>query len=70
MIEELLKLGASARAVDGIGRTALHYLVQTDKDGSGTNWFLSQPVKSDLDMDAMTSAGVTPLMLAVKMNNE
>ena len=45
----------------------LHYLVQVDKTGEGTDWVLAS-YGEQIDVDVKTGAGVTPLMLAVKRN--
>ena len=55
---------------DCMGRTALHYLVQNDESGEVTDWLLEQEETIRIDVDAMTNGGITPLMLAVKLNNE
>ena len=68
MTEEKYK--GSWRVQDCMGRTALHYLVQTDITGQILEWLLANPVAAEIDLNAMTNGGVTPLMLAVKLNNE
>ena len=47
-------------------------LVQIDKDGRGTEWLLAiEGIKEQVNVDAQsTIGGVSPLMLAVKLNNE
>ena len=48
----------------------LHYLVQNDESGKATEWVLDSYLKElNLDVNAMTTAGVTPMMLACKRNN-
>ena len=67
----MLEWGSNLGAVDTMGRTALHYLVQVDTTGEGTQWLLSlDNLKETYDVNAPTLAGVTPLMLAVKLNHE
>ena len=55
--------------MDSIGRTMLHYLVQVDQTGEATTWVLETYGGDDdnsIDVDAITKAGITSLMLAVK----
>ena len=67
----MLEWGGNLGATDTMGRTALHYLVQVDATGEGTQWLLSlENLKETFDVNAATNAGVTPLMLAVKLNHE
>ena len=67
----MLEWGANLAAVDSMNRTALHYLVQVDATGEGTAWLLSlENLKESYDVNAATCGGVTPLMLAVKLNHE
>ena len=47
----------------------LHYLVQVDQTGEATTWVLETYGGDDnnsIDVDAITKAGITSLMLAVK----
>ena len=70
-IREVLEWGAQLSAVDVIGRTPLHYLVQVDSTGEASKWlFAFEQLKDMYDVNAMTEAGVTPLMLACKLNYE
>ena len=46
----------------------LHYLVQNDESGQATEWLL-ESYGDVVNVDAKTTAGVTPLMLAAKRNN-
>ena len=56
---------------DSMGRTALHYLVQSDVTGEVLQWLLDKRSEEFvIDVDAMTNGGVTPMMLAVKLNRE
>ena len=45
----------------------LHYLVQNDDNGEATEWVLDT-FKDDIDINAVTKAGITPLMLTAKRN--
>ena len=65
----MIELGASLSSTDKTGRTVLHYLVQTDVDQDQTPWVLSLG-KKDLDVNAATRGGETPLMLASKLNRD
>ena len=47
----MLDLGANPGAVDTIGRTALHYLVQADQTGEVTEWLLTGG-GDDFDLNA------------------
>ena len=70
-VQQMLEWGAVLGQTDHMGRTALHYLVQVDATGEGTQWLLSlENLKETYDVNAMSQAGVTPLMLAVKLNHE
>ena len=67
----MLEWGANLGTADSMGRAALHYLVQVDATGEGTAWLLSlENLKETYDVNHQTNAGVTPLMLAVKLNHE
>ena len=67
----MLEWGACLGQTDFMGRTALHYLVQVDSTGEGTEWLLGlDNLKETYDVNAMSQAGVTSLMLAVKLNHE
>ena len=70
-VQQMLEWGSQLGAGDSMNRTALHYLVQVDATGEGTQWLLSlENLKETYDVNAQSSAGVTPLMLAVKLNHE
>ena len=64
----MLENGANLNARDILGRSMLHYLVQSDNTGEATEWLINQTGEA-LDIDARTNAGVTSLMLAVKRDN-
>ena len=64
------KYETSWLAKDCMGKTALHYLVQTDPSGEVVNWVLEQEETIEIDLNAMTNGGLTPMMLAVKLNHE
>ena len=56
---------------DSMGRRALHYLVQSDLTGEMLQWLVDKKDNGfELDLNVMTDGGVTPLMLAVKLNRE
>ena len=66
----MLELGGDLSAADKEGRTPLHFLVQVDKTGTATQWLLSlKNLEGSYDVNAQTKSGVTPLMLAVKLNH-
>ena len=67
-IEFLMACGSDINAVDSLGRNMLHYLVQNDESGQATEWVL-EFYGDVIDVDAKTTAGVTPMMLATKRNN-
>ena len=70
-VQQMLEWGSNLGTVDSMGRTALHYLVQVDATGEGTQWLLSlENLKETYDVNHQTNSGVTPLMLAVKLNHE
>ena len=52
-----------------MGRTMLHYLVQSDSTGKVTNWFIKKYGET-ANIDVQTKNGVTALMLAVKAGND
>ena len=69
-VKYLLKYNANLDNSDCIGRTALHFIVQADIDGKFTEWLLSEECyKGTYNLNAMTKSGVSPLMLAVKLNH-
>ena len=66
--------GASLIAVDCIGRTPMHFIVQTDDNSVLLIWLLQErSIFHNYNLreliNAQTGAGVTPLMLAAKVNN-
>ena len=63
----MLEMNASLKSVDKRGRTALHYLVENDISGDLTEWLISLK-RNDLDVNAASIGGHTPLMTAVKKN--
>ena len=65
--QAMIEWGASLTAVDSIGRTPLHYVVQNDMTGEATEWLLQYGADG---VNAMSKAGVTPLMLACKLSHE
>ena len=71
-MQKLLEKGAQLSTPNKQGRVPLHLLVQVDRTGQATEWLLSiEGIDAQLNVDAAsTSGGVTPLMLAVKVNHE
>ena len=67
-IQFLMQSGANINVVDSFGRNMLHYLVQNDESGQGTEWLLKS-YGDVIDVDGKTTAGVTPMMLAAKANH-
>ena len=66
----MIALGAQLTAKDCIGRTPLHFLAQVDSTGEVMAQVLGkEELKDAYNVDAMTHAGVTPLMIAVKLNH-
>ena len=61
----VLTLGPSINAKDSIGRTALHFACRR---GSLEHFNVLSEVE-DIDLDAQTNSGVTPLMMAVHSGN-
>ena len=61
MTQEVLALGPDINARDKIGRTALHFACRR---GCLEHFNLLIQVE-DIDLDAQTTSGVTPLMMAV-----
>ena len=68
----MLERGALLSTPNKQGRVPLHLLVQVDKTGQATEWLLSiEGIESQCNIDFQsTNGGVTPLMLAIKLNHE
>ena len=68
----MLEKGAQLSTPNKQGRVPLHLLVQVDRTGQATEWLLSiEGIDAQLNVDAAsTNGGVSPLMLAVKLNHE
>ena len=70
----MLQWGAQIDTKDVMGKSALHYLVQVDESKVPKEWefqldtLYGNDIEGSFDIDAATIGGVTPLMLAVKMN--
>ena len=62
---KLLELGPDINARDRIGRTALH---QACRAGRADIFEVLVEVEG-IDIDAITNAGVTPLMMAIESGN-
>ena len=61
-VKQILTLSPDINARDTIGRTALHYACRAGKSDT----FEALIEDEDCDVDAVTKAGVTPLMSAVE----
>ena len=70
-VRHVIQMGATLTSVDKVGRTALHYLMSLYEGGNLLEeLILQESIKITYDIDAQTRGGVTPLMLAVKLNFE
>ena len=65
MLQTVLALGPNVNAKDKIGRTALHFACRR----GSLEHFEVLIQNEDIDLDAQTSSGVTPLMMAVYSGN-
>ena len=67
----MLKIGANPNAIDLIGRTTLHFLCVADHEGVIVPWITSKNTLQNrfLCVNAQTTSGVSPLMLACKNAN-
>ena len=70
----MLAWKASLHTEDCLGRTPFHFFAQADSTGMFTEWLLKEDsILESYDINerinALTKAGVSPLMLAVKLNN-
>ena len=61
-LRQILTLNPEVNARDEIGRTALHFACRTGKEDN----FVVLIECEEVDIDAVTQAGVTPLMTAVE----
>ena len=61
----MTELGADATATDVLGRTALHYACRAGNQEA----FQALLENESVDSDAITKAGVTPLMNAIESGN-
>ena len=68
-MELMIKLDASLSSTDKPGRTILHYLAQPEGGEVHISWLLSLG-RNDLNVNAETRGGETPLMFAAKWNRE
>ena len=66
-LRKILTLSPDVNARDSIGRTALHFACRAGKED--TFGVLVDEIDEDLDVDAVSAAGVTPLMAAVESGN-
>ena len=71
-MQKMLERGALLSTPNKQGRVPLHLLVQVDKTGQATEWLLSiEGIEGQCNIDYQsTNGGVTPLMLAIKLNHE
>ena len=72
--KQMLEWKASLNTEDCLGRTPFHFLAQADATGRFTEWLLKEDAilasyNINERINALTTAGVSPLMLAVKLNN-
>ena len=66
----LLVYKASLSTQDCLGRTPIHFIAQADDTGKFTEWLLKEnELKETYDINALSKANVSPLMLAVKLNH-
>ena len=64
-MRQVLELGPELNKRDSIGRTAIHYACRAGKIDA----FEVLVENEDVDVDAVTNAGVSPLMTAVESGN-
>ena len=64
-LESILGLGPDVNAQDNIGRTALHYACRAGK----LDTFNVLANLEQIEVDMVTKAGVTPLMMAIESGN-
>ena len=64
-VRQVLELGPELNKRDSIGRTAIHYACRAGKIDA----FEVLVENEDVDVDAVTNAGVSPLMTAVESGN-
>ena len=67
----MLRLGANPNCIDAHGRTTLHFLVVSDETSSTLAYLLDKNKGNEMNVDinAQTHGGVTPLMLACQTAN-
>ena len=67
----MLKLGSNPNAIDSFGRTTLHFLCEADTKGEVLPWLIQKNTHENrfLCINAQSTSGVTPLMLACKVAN-
>ena len=64
-VEQILALNPDVNKRDSIGRSALHYACRAGKIDNVQVLMNNE----DIDVDAVTNAGVSPLMTAVESGN-
>ena len=64
-LKQILALNPDLNASDNIGRTALHYACRAGR----LNTFELLVSYEDVNLDAVTRSGVTPLMMAIESGN-
>ena len=62
---QLLNLGPDLNARDRVGRTVLHFACRA----GNLDFFQQLIANQNIDVDAVTNAGVTPLMMAIESGN-
>ncbi len=60
--QQIMNLGPNVNAKDKVGRTALHFACRAAK----MDTFRILVENEEVDLDAVTNAGVTPLMMAIE----
>ena len=68
-VKMLKDMGADLNKKDTIGRTALHLMASFETIGDILTEFLELYI-DEIDINEKTNGGVTPLMFAVKNNNQ
>ena len=64
-IQKILELNPNVNARDNVGRTALHFACRA----GNIDTFQVLTEIDDVDVDAVTNSGVTPLMMAIECGN-
>ena len=64
-LSQIMARGADLNASDELGRTAIHFACRAGKEDT----FRVLVDNDEVDVDAVTNAGVTPLMMAIESGN-